>query len=95
MFLVPVYLLVIIFLLSGHCGRRAVTAFALPFVFLLLALGIYNRLTVGTFAVSTFSEASLISLTSTFLEEHPSFGLAGNKAVRACRRAVNKKDIRP
>jgi len=94
MFLVPVYLLVIIFLLSGHCGRRAVTAFALPFVFLLLALGIYNRLTVGTFAVSTFSEASLISLTSTFLEEHPSFGLAGNKAVRACRRAVNKRDIR-
>jgi hypothetical protein len=94
MFLVPVYLLVIIFLLSGHCGRRAATAFALPFVSLLLALGIYNRLTIGTFAVSTFSEASLISITSTFLEEHPSFGLAGNAAVCACRRAVTKRDIR-
>jgi hypothetical protein len=94
MFIVPVYLLVIIFLLSGHYGRRAVTAFILPFASMLLALGIYNRLTIGTFAISTFSEASLISLTSTFLEEHPSFGVAGNEAVRDCRRAVKKSDLR-
>ena len=93
MFLVLVYLLVIIFLLSGHCGRRAVTAFVLPFASMLLVLGIYNRLTMGTFAISTFSEASLISFTSTFLEEHPSFGLAGNEAVRACRQAVEKSDL--
>jgi len=93
LFLVPVSLLVIAFLLSGHYGRSAVTAFALPMASLLLALGIYNRLTIGSFAVSTFSEYSLISLTSTFLEEHPSFGLAGNEAVRACRQAVEKNDL--
>jgi len=92
-FFVPVSLLVVAFLLFGHYGRSAVTAFVLPLASLLLALAVYNRLTVGSFTVSTFSEYSLISFASTYLEEHPSFGLAGNEAVRACRQAVDKNDL--
>jgi hypothetical protein len=94
LFLVPVSILVIAFLLLSRYGRGAVVAFALPIFSLLLAMGLYNRLTIGSFAVSTFSEYSLISFTSTYLEEHPSFGLVGNEAVRACRRAVEESDLR-
>ena len=93
LFLVPVSILVIAFLLLSRYGRGAIVAFTLPIISSLLAMGVYNRLTLGSFAVSTFSEYSLISFTSTYLEEHPSFGLAGNEAVRACRWAVEESDL--
>jgi hypothetical protein len=89
-FLAP-FLVVPAFLLRNRLPRRTILSFVLPLPAILAALSLYNRLNIGTFALSTFSEHALISFSSTFLETDATLGPRAAEAAERCRQAVGKK----
>jgi hypothetical protein len=92
-FFLVVYLAVLAFLLINRLPRRTLLAFLVPFPAVLAAISLYDRLSVGTFALSTFSEHALISFASSFLEKDASLGPAAAEAVTYCRRGISDRRL--
>ena len=73
LFLVPLFLAILLFLFLNAYKKKLILLFSISFVTPLIFLCIYNYFTIGSFAISTFTEHALISFTSTFLEKNPSY----------------------
>ncbi len=92
-FFLVVYLAVLAFLFLNRLPRRTLLAFLVPFPVVLAAISLYDRLSVGTFSLSTFSEHALISFTSSFLEPDASLGPAAAETVKYCRHGISNQRL--
>ena len=81
LFLVPLFLAILLFLFLNAYKKKLILLFSISFVTPLILLCIYNYFTIGSFAISTFTEHALISFTSTFLEKNPSYSPQVNRAI--------------
>jgi hypothetical protein len=94
LFLVPVLVLILVFMVRNKFGRGPLIAALFPCATVLLSQMVYNALVIRSFTLSGFSEHALISLTSTFLEPDPSYGPTANLAIERCRAVFRDRDRR-
>ncbi len=91
-FLILIYLIILAFLLVNSHKKREILCFSLPFIAVLFLLSVYNYLTVGHFTFSgLYSEHALISFTSTFLQEKPTYPQQVNEIIKKCYRRIGAK----
>jgi hypothetical protein len=91
-FFFGVYGLVLGWLLLRRRPRRHILAFLLPIPIIFLALCSYNRLTMGSFIISPFSNYCLFGAVATFIEEDPAADASVNAMVREIRDSVTPED---
>jgi 4-amino-4-deoxy-L-arabinose transferase-like glycosyltransferase len=95
LFLVPLFLAILLFLFLNAYKKKLILLFSISFVTPLILICIYNYFTIGSFAISTFTEHALISFTSTFLEKNPDYSPQINRAIEKSlnRLSPHKKNI--
>ncbi|MEO5360934.1 MAG: hypothetical protein H7843_10885 [Nitrospirota bacterium] len=90
LFVVAVFVPVIVWI-NGH-SRRAMVAFVLPFLSMLLVLCCYNYIMLKSFALDNFSGEVFVVANSIFLEEDDKYPAALNAAIRKIRAVATNEE---
>ena len=95
MFLIPVFILIIIYLLVNKYGLKNICGFMLPCIILLLGYSCYNYRYSGFFGISDYGPVNLFAGTSTFLEPKEDNPPQVNRAIknRILSISQDKRDI--
>lgn len=92
MFFFGILLVTLIFFWVNRYSKTTIFSFLLPFAITLLCMGFYNKFTINTFAISTFTEHTLVSYTSTFQSPSPTYPPQMNDAIKKCRGLVSAEE---
>lgn len=95
LFLVVVWVLCICHMLRNRWGWRPVLAMAAPFPAPILALMLYNLLTIGFFSVSPFGSIAIAGTVISYVEPHPSYPPELNETLVKVNSSVSQaeKDV--
>ncbi len=89
MFLIFIAVFILFFLIFNSYKKIIVFVFIISFAGILFLMCLYNYITIGSFTVSTFTEHALISITSTFLEQNPTYPSEINQIIKKCRERIH------
>ena len=92
-FLVVSFLFVLAWLVFRRAGRAAVIAFMLPMPILLIAMSVYNQMTLRAFAPTTWGEANLAVATFLYWEQDPSYPPEINHDIREIREIIANRYV--
>ena len=91
LFLLVIHALCVGYLWWNAYPRRAIAAMAIPLPALLLALAVYNNVTIKTFTLTAFGESQIAFATFTFWEEDASYPANINDAIGRTRRMMQDR----
>ncbi len=73
LFVIPIWLLLILWVLCKRIGKSSLVALSAPFLLLITGLCTYNFFSAGYFGISAYGEANLAGATSYFWSDDPSY----------------------
>jgi hypothetical protein len=81
LFLVPVFVLILIYILIHKLNRKFIYALLGPVIALYLVISAYNYSTLGQFTISTQGFSDMVCNTFTFIEKDSTFSKQANLAI--------------